>query len=333
MNKILNINLGGYALTIDDDAYVYLQAYLESIRQRFSESEGRDEIVSDIETRLGELITEALGNRSIVMLPDVEEATNIMGKPEEFGSEEPAAESSQTNQSKSGGKKVPPVRTGKRLFRDEEDAVVGGVCSGLSAYFGIQDPVWMRLSFVLLVFISFGFWVPAYLLMWILMRPAKSAADRLAMRGEPVNVDNIAREIEEGFERLGNKVNEFSSKSGAKTSANAQNAVKTGVTAIGQMFGFVIRFIAKFAMLIALLIAIALFLGFGGAWIASIWALITAAPFVAFFSPFSSGTTWLGFGNVFFLLAIPAIALVLFFARILFKTRVPGWVHGMTWFF
>ena len=62
MNKILNINLGGYALTIDDDAYEYLQAYLENIRRRFSESEGRDEILGDIETRLGEIITGEVGH-------------------------------------------------------------------------------------------------------------------------------------------------------------------------------------------------------------------------------------------------------------------------------
>ena len=70
MNKILNINLGGYALTIDDDAYEYLTAYLESIRKRFSESEGRDEIIGDIEARLGELISQEMGTRTIVMLPD-----------------------------------------------------------------------------------------------------------------------------------------------------------------------------------------------------------------------------------------------------------------------
>lgn len=331
MNKILNINLGGYALTIDDDAYEYLQAYLESIRRRFSESEGRDEIVGDIETRLGEIISQSMGNRTIVMLPDVEDAASVMGKPEDFGSEEPV-EPKKASSSRSSNS-VPPNRNGKRLFRDEEDAVVGGVCSGLSAYFGIQDPVWMRLAFVLMVFLSFGFWVPAYLLMWILVQPARSAADRLAMRGEPVNVDNIAREIEEGFERLGNKVNEFSAGTAKKGSTGAQNAMNAGVTAIGQMFGFVIRFIAKFATFIALLMAIALFIGFGGAWIASIWALITAAPFVEYFSPFSGGTTWLGFANVFFLLGIPLVAFALFFVRILFKTRVPNWLHGSIWMF
>jgi len=333
MNKILNINLGGYALTIDDDAYEYLQAYIESIRRRFSESEGRDEIVGDIEARLGEIISQNMGNRTIVMLPDVEDATAVMGKPEEFGSPEPETTSKKTGGSRPSGSSVPPIRTGKRLFRDEEDSVVAGICSGLTAYFGFKDPVWMRLAFVLMAFISFGFWVPAYLLMWILVRPAKSAADRLAMRGEPANVENIAREIEEGFERLGNKVNEMGGQAAKKGGSGAQNMMTTGVTAIGQLFGFVVRFVAKFATLIAFLIAIALFLSFGGAWIASIWTLVMAAPFVAYFSPFSSGVTWLGFANVFFLMGIPLVALALFFARVLFKTRASNWVHGGLWLF
>lgn len=331
MNKILNINLGGYALTIDDDAYEYLQAYLESIRRRFSESEGRDEIVGDIEARLGEIISQGMGNRTIVMMPDVEEATTVMGKPEDFGSDDHAEPKKASSNARSST--TPPIRTGKRFFRDEEDAVAAGVCSGLSAYFGIQDPVWMRLAFVLMVFLSFGFWVPAYLLMWILVPPAKSAADRLAMRGEPVNVENIAREIEEGFERLGTKVNEMGGQTAKKGATNAQNAMHSGVTAIGQLFGFVVRLIARFATFIAFLFAIGLFLAFGGAWIAGIWGLITAAPFLDYFSPLSNGATWLGFANAFFLLGIPVVALALFFARVLFKTNTPNWLHGGMWLF
>ncbi|MFN0216487.1 MAG: GIN domain-containing protein [Saprospiraceae bacterium] len=324
MNKILNINLGGYALTIDDDAYEYLNSYLESIRRRFSESEGRDEIIGDIEARLGELISREMGTRTIVMLPDVEAAVTVMGKPEDFGGEDVVGSS--TGPGKKSGK--PVVRTGKRLFRDEEDAVVAGVCSGLSAYFGIQDPVWMRLIFVLLAFASFGFWMPAYVLIWILVAPAKTAADRLAMRGEQVNMDNIAREVEDGFDRLGKKVNEFGDSAAKKSSSGAQNVMSTGVTAIGQAFGLLLRFIAKFAALIAILIGIALFLGLGAGWIGSIIALMVGAPYVEYFSPFSSGWTWFGIVNLFFLLGIPAIALVLFFSRILFKTRTPGWVNG-----
>ncbi|HRI58765.1 MAG TPA: PspC domain-containing protein, partial [Saprospiraceae bacterium] len=337
MNKILNINLGGYALTIDDDAYEYLTAYLESIRKRFSESEGRDEIVHDIESRLGEIISQSMGNRTIVMMPDAEAAVEIMGKPEEFGEEPVAGSSGSGSGSSSGsrGKKSsgPAVRTGKRLFRDEEDATVGGVCSGLSAYFGIADPLWMRLIFVLLTFLSAGFWIPAYILLWILVPPAKTAADRLAMRGEPINVDNIAKEIEDSFERLGTQFG-AEKKSGAGKDRSFSNAMSSGVSVLGQMFGFVLRFVAKFGLIIATIVAIALFIALAVSWVAGIWGLMAAAPFVDYFSPYSSGVTWLGFANLFFLLSIPILGLTLMFARALFKVRTPGWLRaglGLFW--
>lgn len=338
MNKILNINLGGYALTIDDDAYEYLNAYLDSLRKRFSESEGRDEIVHDIESRLGEIISQNLGNRSIVMLPDAEAAVEILGKPEDFGAESASSGSSSGSSSSTRTKSTSNVRTGKRLFRDEDDAVVGGVCSGLSAYFGMHDPVWMRLIFVLLTFLSAGFWIPAYLLLWILVPPAKTAADRLAMRGEPINVDNIAKEIEDGFERFGKKVNEFGAEK--KSAGNVgrdrsfSNTVSSGVSVLGQMFGFVVRFVAKFGLLIATLVAIGLFIALVVSWVAGIWGMFAAAPFLEYFSPFSSSVTWLGFANVFFVLAIPVLGLCLMFARALFRTRTPGWLStglGLFW--
>ncbi len=339
MNKILNINLGGYAITIDDDAFEYLSSYLESIRKRFSESEGRDEIVHDIETRIGELISQSMGARTIVMLPDVEAATEIMGKPEDFGDEPvsgtggSAGGSGSAGSSTGGsGKKTTAsrIRTGKRLFRDEEDTVAGGVCSGLSAYFGLQDPVWMRLIFVLLTFLSAGFWIPAYLLLWILIPPAKTAADRLAMRGEPINVDNIAREIEDSFERLSTRVNEYGAqkKSGGSGDRSFGNALSHGVSVLGQMFGFVVRLFAKFGIFIAAIVAVSLFIALAAAWVAGIWGLFAAAPFVDYFSPYSSGLTWLGFANAFFLLGIPVLGLCLVFAKALFKVRTPGWLSG-----
>ncbi|GAB4496061.1 MAG: hypothetical protein OHK0019_26940 [Saprospiraceae bacterium] len=334
MNKILNINLGGYAITIDDDAYEYLNAYLDSLRKRFSESEGRDEIVHDIESRLGEIITQSMGNRSIVMLPDVEAAVEIMGKPEDFGGEASSSSSSAGSGKSGRGAKYYGVgiSTGKRLFRDEEDAVVGGVCSGLSAYFGMHDPVWMRLIFVLLTFLSAGFWIPAYILLGILVPPAKTAADRLAMRGQPINVDNIAREIEDSFERISK---EFGSqkKSGDGKDRSFSNAMSSGVSVLGQMFGFAVRFIAKFGLLIAAIVAFGLFIALAVSWVAGIWGLFAAAPLVDYFSPFSSGMTWLGFANVFFLFGIPVLGLSLMFARALFKVRTPAWLGtGLTLF-
>ena len=340
MNKILNINLGGYALTMDDDAYEYLNHYLDSIRKRFSESDGRDEIIHDIESRLGEIISQSMGNRTIVMMPDVEAAVEIMGKPEDFGGESSGSSSSSGSGSSSGGgskgkagRAGKSLRTGKRLFRDEEDATVGGVCSGLTAYFGISDPLWMRLIFVLLTFLSAGFWIPAYILLWILVPPAKTAADRLAMRGEPINVDNIAREIEDSFERIGSEFN-TQKKSGDGKDRSFSNTMSSGMSVLGQMFAFVIKFIAKFGLLIAAIVAVALFIALAVSWVAGIWGLLAAAPFIDYFSPYSNGVTWLGFANLFFLLGIPVLGLSLTFGRALFKVRTPGWLSmalGLFW--
>lgn len=339
MNKILNINLGGYALTIDDDAFEYLSAYLESIRKKFKDSEGRDEILSDIEARLGELIYQDMKGRSIVMLPDVEAAVQVMGKPEDFETETSShAQSGSSHRADTGSSKSASdrgLRTGKRLFRDEEDKVVSGVCSGLAAYFGFQDPVWMRLIFVGLTFASAGFWIPAYLLLAIMVPKAKTAADRLAMRGEPINVDNIAKEIEESVERLGTKMGEFGEKMGDKKMYGAgRDAVHTGTNALGHVFAALLKFFSKFGIFIAILVGLSLFIGLAASWVGGVVGMVTAAPYVGYFSPYSSAATWMAFANTFFVLGLPVIGLVLTFVRLLFKTRTPGWLSaglGIFW--
>jgi phage shock protein PspC (stress-responsive transcriptional regulator) len=329
MNKILNINLGGYALTIDDDAFEYLSAYLESIRRRFSESEGRDEILADIEARMGELITGDMGGRTIVMLPDVEAAIQIMGKPEDFGGEPIDNRRTIPGSGRRAAAGTATVRTGRRLFRDEEDAVAGGVCSGLSAYFGIADPVWMRLIFVLLTFITGGTWILAYVLLWVLVPKATTAADRLAMRGEPVNVDNIAREIEDGFDRFGNRVSAMGADLKKKSGAGGRSF--TGflgrlLAVIGRVFGLVLRFLAKFGVFILIAIAIGLLIGLMVSWLMGIWGLVVAAPYLDYVSPFNTSATFYGLFNLFFILGIPVVLLCLLFIRLLFKTRFPRWV-------
>jgi phage shock protein PspC (stress-responsive transcriptional regulator) len=212
MNKVFNINLGGYPFTIDEDAYQHLRTYLDTIHRHFQQTEGYEEITHDIEARLAELFMEQLGNRPIVTIQEVEDAINIMGRPEDFGAEpmeeaEPTTGESQTSGAESA-KKGFKIKTGKRLFRDPEEQVVGGVCSGLAAYFGIPDPIWIRLFFVLVV-ISGGIGIPLYLVLWAVMPEAKTAGDRLAMRGEPINISNISRIITEEVEHLSSKVQEL----------------------------------------------------------------------------------------------------------------------------
>jgi phage shock protein PspC (stress-responsive transcriptional regulator) len=332
MNKILNINLGGYALTIDDDAYQYLTAYFDSLRNRFKESEGRDEILHDIETRMGEIISSNLGGgRSIVMLHDVESAVKVMGKPEDFGGEPvetpkagktadatgTGSSSDKSSSSSDGSGWTSKIKTGKRLFRDNEEKVIGGVCSGVAAYFGIQDPVWVRIGFVLLGVLSGGFWTSVYGLLWIIIPPAKTAADRLAMRGEQIDIDSIAKEIENAAQRLSKKFNELNDEGevGRQTREHAK-AFGTGVVYV----------LGKAGIGLLILIAILMILGLGTTWVTGIVALSTAAPYLDYISPVSQNLTYLGLFNIFCLFGLPVIGLCVWVVRTITKVQTPRWI-------
>jgi phage shock protein PspC (stress-responsive transcriptional regulator) len=203
MNKVFNINLGGYPLTIDEDAYLHLENYLNAIHKHFRQSEGYEDITNDIEVRMAELFQEQLNGRPIVSLRDVKSAIVLMGAPEDFGAESILDEE---DAGAEGGKSS--YHTGKRFFRDPEDQVIGGVCSGISAYLGIQDPIWIRLLFILIT-ISGGFGILLYIILWIIAPEAKTAGDRLAMRGEPINVSNIAKTIETQFDNLSEQLSDL----------------------------------------------------------------------------------------------------------------------------
>ena len=224
MNKVLNINLGGYPFTVDDDAYAHLQNYLNTIRHHFKNSEGVEEITSDIEGRIAELFQEtSIGQRPIISLRDVNDAISIMGTPEEFGAEslDDTFEYKEKKTRKQRERKG--LKTGKRLFRNPEEEVVGGVCSGIAAYFGIEDPLWVRLLFVIIT-ISGGLGIPAYLILWAILPAADSASDRLAMRGEPINVSNIGKIIEEEIDNIADTVSDFGNEFGSKKKSIRQQA-------------------------------------------------------------------------------------------------------------
>ena len=202
MNKVQQINLGGVPFTIDEDAYEHLRRYLETIHRHFRESDGYEEITNDIEARLAELFQEGLGNRKIVTISDVKNAIVIMGTPEDFGAE-PIVEEERAKERQ--------YRPGRRLFRDPEEEIIGGVCAGIAAYLGINDPLWIRLAFILLTITS-GFGIPAYLILWAIVPQAKTASDRLAMRGEPINISTIGKIVEEEVEHFSQKVSELGGK-------------------------------------------------------------------------------------------------------------------------
>ena len=212
MNKIYNINLGGYPFTIDDDAYIVLNKYLKTISNHFSRSEGCEDIISDIESRIAELFNEHMQGQPIVSMRQVDKMISIMGTPEEFGAA-PESDNIKENNARRGSRES-SFQPGKRLFRDPDASIIGGVCSGISSYLGIRDPVWIRIAFAIGFFTGFG--VIAYLILWIALPEAKTAADKLAMKGEKINVSNIARIVEDEINNLGETIAEITKDFGTK---------------------------------------------------------------------------------------------------------------------
>ncbi len=173
MKQVININFQGRVVPIEVTAFEILKSYTESLSRYFANEEGKEEIINDIESRIGELFQERLKNGSTCITDeDVQAIIRSMGRPEDFETEETNAGTTEKNSYQGSEAKAEPnytytnsTGTHKRLFRDENDKVIGGVCSGLANYFGI-DVVVVRIIFVVLG-ISFGFGLITYLVLWV----------------------------------------------------------------------------------------------------------------------------------------------------------------------
>lgn len=210
MKRTVTANISGIVFHIEEDAYEMLDRYLQKIRERIDEEESLQEIMEDIEARIAELFKEATSDsKEVVTERDVEEVIETLGRPEDFSEkEEEGAEGEDSTEKERS-------RNGKRIFRDPDDKVLGGVCSGISAYFG-WDPLWLRLAFVIAVLL-FGSGPLIYIVLWIIIPEARTRAEKLRMRGEPVDVDNLKRKVKEETDDLKERFGKFSSKEGQES--------------------------------------------------------------------------------------------------------------------
>ena len=201
MNRTITMNLSGIIFHIEEDAYEKLNKYLSTIRGYFNTTEGRDEIMGDIESRIAEMLQEKVSQaKQAVLLADVESVIAVMGKPEDFAADNEQKET----QPKQETVYEPRYR---RLFRDPDDKLVGGVCSGISNYFDI-DPIWIRLAFAIALFV-FGSGFLLYLILWCIIPVAKTTAEKLQMRGEKVDINNIGKAVHEEFNDVKKRVNRW----------------------------------------------------------------------------------------------------------------------------
>jgi phage shock protein PspC (stress-responsive transcriptional regulator) len=186
MKKVININFQGRVIPIEETAYEMLQNYISSLRNYFANEEGRDEIINDIENRIGELFDEKLKKgAACIMDADVDHIMSSMGRPEDFDQEdEPVRGQSEgyKGSSTGGAQATADTQTTtskKRLYRDEQDKILGGVASGLAHYLNI-DPAVVRILFaVLAIFGGSGFLV--YIILWIVL-PSRSLITNIRKR-------------------------------------------------------------------------------------------------------------------------------------------------------
>jgi phage shock protein PspC (stress-responsive transcriptional regulator) len=452
MKKILNINLSGRVIPIEDSAYENLQAYIESLRKYFANEEGRDEIINDIESRIAELMSEKVRKGAACITDaDVEEIAISMGRPQDFEAEDiqqqkataasasAASSSSQSFASSESNTQsqsytpnfTRPASEKKRLYRDTSDKFIGGVCSGLANYMNI-DPAIVRILFAIITFGGFGLGILLYIVMWIVLPPkdldefggkrlfrnpdvkviggvagglsayfdidawkirliflapmilsaifgtffdgpgfewdilsgsltgtfvlayiilwavlpeARSPYEKMEMRGEKVDVNTIKQTVQEGMgtmkdkvkgwsgevkeaaERMGNKAKEFSNTRGKAFVSEVREASKPVRSGLGHAIGVIFK---------------AFFLFIAGS--------IAFALFVALISLIFSGAAWwpinnylwtsnaqqvYAWGTIMLFLGVPLIGFLIWIIRRIIGVRSRnsylGWIFGGLW--
>lgn len=202
MKPTVRVSIGGLAFNLEEDAFHVLDSYLKALRRHFSGNPEADEIIADIESRLSELLQMRVnGSDGVVSITDAQEITKIMGNPKDF-------DETVSGETEEGMPKNEPYHDTesrddsynffkKKLYRDENNKLIGGVCSGFGHYFKI-DPTAIRILLAGIVFLfsflSFkvvGTIILAYIVLWVVMPVARTFNQKLSMTGADPSIENI----------------------------------------------------------------------------------------------------------------------------------------------
>lgn len=421
MKKVININFQGQVIPIEETAYEMLQNYVASLRTYFAQEEGRDEIINDIESRIAELFGEQL-KKGAACITDAEvtRIMNNMGRPEDFaaadegaapkGNSQSSSQPGNSNTGYSGSAGPFPPFEHKRLYRDEQDKIIGGVASGLANYMNI-DPSIVRIIFALLaifggsgILVYIVFWIVlpsrslvtnvrkrlyrdpddrviagvggglakyfdinpaiprlifaapfilgivssvlgsifspfpgfigsfgggtltlAYIILWIVLPVARTASEKLEMRGEKVDLNSIRDTIVNDLEglkskavaagtemgatakKIGSEVSQTVAEKGSQLGSDISNATRRNTPTIVRIFGILIK---AFVYFILGIIGFALFMG--------AIALLAGGVSVFPLHDFILNGTWQHFaawGAMILFLGVPMVALLVWLIR------------------
>ena len=187
MKLVENISINGLIFSIDSDAYVKLGSYLDILGKYFENEQGGREIITDIEARVSELFAEC-GDGRVITLDDVTKVIETLGAPEDIAGAD-------VEHAPMPGNSAQTEKPPRRLYRAPDQRFLGGVCAGIAAWIGIS-PIIVRIVFIVLTII-WGISIAVYCLLWIIIPKAKTTAQKLEMRGEPVNINTIEKNIRE----------------------------------------------------------------------------------------------------------------------------------------
>jgi phage shock protein PspC (stress-responsive transcriptional regulator) len=336
MKKTLSVNLSGSVYHIDEDAYQLLMDYLQDVKKNLTESSA-EEVLNDIEQRISELFTQWMqGKREVIIVSDVERVIGILGRPEQFVNEDDEApsDSSNASQATTGNSEERTQAPIRRLYRDTDNAFLGGVCAGLAAYLNVSIPLMRALVFILMWFYGVGFLF--YIAAWIIMPEARTAAQRLEMRGEDVTIENIEKKVREEASRVKDRVDGYVRSNRFHENVHSTSntlvtiiriVVKVFLAIIGGAIG-----LAGFFVLLSLIFALAV-LWTGNIHIMQMWPNEFQPLYHLMQNP--STATWMALGLI-LVVAIPFIALfrLLFSHSFNFKPapRWEIWVGLIFWF-
>ncbi|MCW3785742.1 PspC domain-containing protein [Plebeiibacterium sediminum] len=252
MKKTIYINLNGYAFHIEEDAYDRLSQYLDKIERSFSDPEEAKEIIADIESRIAEIFRSSHPSADeVITLANVEEVIKTMGEPQDIVDEDEVG-----SQTKEETKRDSDSGYSKRLYRDPDNRVIGGVCGGLGAYFNV-DPIVFRAIF-LVAFIIYGSSLLPYIILWIVMPKAVTIKQKLEMKGPAgyekweQNLKNEYKDISDRFTK--SRTYQNFNKDVSETSDKMGYALRKFIGIIGGAIGIVIM-VSTLASLVAIILA------------------------------------------------------------------------------
>jgi len=325
MKKTININLAGFVFYIDEDAYEALQKYLNNIRTYLGNTEGKDEIIDDIESRIAELFSEK--QKQVITLTEVNEVIEVMGQPEDYMSEEEPEEKKSYQQSS------------KRLYRDPDSTVLGGVCSGVGHYLNI-DAVWIRLIFLAMVWS--GVSILFYFILWAIIPKAETTAQKLEMKGKAATFSNIEDYVRKGYENVKDDFKNVDLKgAGEKAKQGASGffaflgeLISKLFSALSKLLSFIANILGKLLGVIILITTVALIIALTVSFIIGSFIDINIGNDLLVLPGFEFiGPDWGGpFHPIWYHISmiltfgIPAFSLLLFALQLLFKNmgRLSG---------